>query len=138
MNMKDLYWLAGLLEGEGSFQGIMGPKGLKVTIVVQMADRDVVARVARIMKTPSLTGPIVRQGIHRKPMWSTAVYGRTAIAWMFMLHPLMGARRKEAIVVAVSAWKKLKVYRTAPKAYKVRDTTSFHHANNYGDKLVRV
>ena len=109
MNIKDLHWLAGLLEGEGSFQGIMGPKGLKVTIVVQMADRDVVARVARIMKTPSLTGPIVRQGIHRKPMWSTAVYGRTAIAWMFVLYPLMGARRKEAIVVAVSAWKKLKV-----------------------------
>jgi len=138
VNIKDLHWLAGLLEGEGSFQGIMGPKGLKVTIVVQMADRDVVTRVAKIMKTPSLTGPIVRKAPHRKPMWATAVYGRTAIAWMMMLFPLMGARRREAIVAAISAWRKLKVYRTAPKRYKLRDTTAFHASNEYGAKHYSV
>lgn len=51
--MKEIYWLAGLLEGEGCFhayrQGRKKTPNPLVQVQVAMTDKDVVERIAGIM-----------------------------------------------------------------------------------------
>jgi hypothetical protein len=98
----DLHWLAGLLEGEGSFlKGPPSAPGLPV-ISLQMTDEDVVARVARMFgRTPSSW-----QAPHDR--WQrtfiTRATGAKAVAWMHALHPLMGNRRRQQIDEAMASY----------------------------------
>ena len=59
---RDLCWLAGLLEGEGSF--IAGPPSAPRTpaVVLSMVDRDVVARAADLLDASVNVVPSRREG----------------------------------------------------------------------------
>ncbi len=105
----ELLWLAGLLEGEGSFTiQRSGPDLAYPRIGVEMCAEDVVIRVARLLGAP---------GIYRdapsKPEWSptfsTAITGRDAAEWMRRLRPLMGHRRTAAIDAALAAYKPIRL-----------------------------
>lgn len=91
MNREDLLWLAGLLEGEGSFDL---HKGRYPRIRLGMTDRDVVGRAATLMGTK------VRTTLRPAP-WTatfhTEVSGARAEAILWDLLPLMGARRSSKI-----------------------------------------
>jgi hypothetical protein len=97
---QDLYWLAGLLEGEGTF--IAGPPSVPRSPAVQLstADRDVVDRAAELLECAVTIVPARRDG------WRTAycvrVRGARAVAWMERLRPLLGNRRQEQIDRAVA------------------------------------
>jgi hypothetical protein len=99
---EDLHWLAGLLEGEGSF--LKGPPSAPrhPVIALQMTDRDVVARVAAMFgrKVGCWQPPEAR--------WQTTyiarVTGAKAVAWMGVLRPLMGDRRRTQIDRALSSY----------------------------------
>lgn len=95
---RDLYWLAGLLEGEGSFVVSYQPNGKGVPrVVLKMTDRDVVQRVANLWQS-TLLGPYTYENAgHRKGAWVTQVSGRKAETMMIMLYPHMGARRRARI-----------------------------------------
>jgi hypothetical protein len=92
---SELHWLAGLLEGEGSF--MVGPPSnpRMPLIAVHMTDEDVMARVGRIFERKL---HVVRP---RNPRWRTSylirVQGGNAVRWMRLLRPLMGARRQGQI-----------------------------------------
>jgi hypothetical protein len=98
----ELHWLAGLLEGEGSF--MVGPPsspGLPV-IAVNMTDHDVMARIGRIFERKV---HLVRP---RNARWQTSyqvrVLGRDAVRWMSLLRPLMGSRRQAQIDRALASY----------------------------------
>jgi hypothetical protein len=91
---SDLYWLAGLLEGEGCFCS----PGIKLGVT----DRDVVVRVARILER-HVRGPY-KYGY--KPVYYTEIWAGPAIDWMRKLLPLMGRRRAAKIRSIVARWKK--------------------------------
>jgi hypothetical protein len=98
----DLHWLAGLLEGEGSFlRGPPSAPGLPV-LTVQMTDEDVVARVA------SMFGRKLGSWQPRDARWQRTfiarVTGAKAVAWMTALRPLMGQRRRSQIDQAVASY----------------------------------
>lgn len=86
----DLVWLAGLLEGEGTFDL---HKGRYPRVRVAMSDRDVVGRAA------SLMGASIRMsiGTHHKAMYHSEISGARATAIMTALLPYMGARRSSKI-----------------------------------------
>lgn len=91
MTRDDLIWLAGLLEGEGSFDL---HKGRYPRIRVGMTDRDVVGRAATLM------GAKVRLSLKPAPakaMFHAEVSGERATALMRLLLPHMGARRSAKI-----------------------------------------
>jgi len=93
----DLLWLAGLLEGEGTFDA---HRGRYPRIRLGMTDRDVVGRAA------SLMGAEFRSSLRRPPAsatWHTEVSGERAVAIMREVLPFMGARRSAAIVNALGA-----------------------------------
>jgi len=98
MEIKDIHWLAGLLEGEGCF----GLSSGCIRISVHMTDEDIINRAAEIL------GARVRKEKlqpNRKQCWATAIYSSEAAGWMMTLYSLMGKRRKETIENALVHWK---------------------------------
>jgi len=98
-NIGDIKWLAGLLEGEGTFG--LGSDG-SVAISVGMTDADVIERAAMLMG----------QGPHRPyfergqmPRYTAKVSGWQAAGWMMTLYSLMGARRQARIASLLARWK---------------------------------
>jgi hypothetical protein len=88
----DLHWLAGLLEGDGTFGLTGSPTRRYPLISVEMCDRDVVIRAATIL---GATGAHPREP--EEEGWSVTyvakISGERAAAWMRRLRPLMGLRR---------------------------------------------
>lgn len=91
MRESDLIWLAGLLEGEGTFDL---HKQKYPRIRVGMADRDVVGRAATLM------GSSIRMSIStvgNKAMFHAELSGAKAAEIMWLLLPHMGTRRSAKI-----------------------------------------
>lgn len=125
--MSDIYWLSGLLEGEGSF-GTRNNKCFRRTPVIQlkMTDRDIVQRVADLFNK-NVRGPY---NYGNKDVYSTDLCGQPAIEWMLTLYTLMGSRRQGRIQEVLEYWRETPVRganlttaggrtsgKTAPKKY---------------------
>jgi hypothetical protein len=93
----DLLWLAGLLEGEGSFDA---HRGRYPRIRLAMTDRDVVGRAAFLMDAT------IRLSLHPAPnkaTWHTEISGKRAALIMAEILPHMGSRRSGKIAEALAA-----------------------------------
>lgn len=87
----DLLWLAGLLEGEGTFDA---HRGKYPRIRLAMTDRDIVGRAASLMDAK------IRLSLHAapaKPTWHAEISGEKAAEIMRLILPFMGARRSARI-----------------------------------------
>ncbi len=106
MNLPDLYWLAGLLEGEGCFYLNKRPN-VYIRIDLRMTDADIVYRAATIMGVHRVftIAPRELNGRPRKLQYGLTMGSRRAAAWMMTLWPLMGARRQRKIRATLEAWK---------------------------------
>jgi hypothetical protein len=92
---RDVIWLAGLAEGEATFDL---HRGKYPRVRVGMTDRDVVGRAATLM------GSRVTMRLHPAPnqaTWHAEVSGEKAIAVMTALLPHMGSRRSGAIATVL-------------------------------------
>lgn len=98
LNWKELYWLAGWLEGEGSFVAPppSSPRGPRIH--VNCCDRDVVFEVARLLrvKPREMQDP---RGLERgwSASWRALLTGGRAITLMQAIRPVMGIRRQQQI-----------------------------------------
>jgi hypothetical protein len=99
----DISWLAGLLEGEGTFG--MTRRGARAypVVSVEMTDEDIVLRAARILRA----GPVRK----RDPKYETwrathivTLTGHRAAEWMRRLCGRMGKRRTLTIETALGAY----------------------------------
>lgn len=98
--MRDILWIAGLLEGEGCFTWSQHAAHIRLA----MTDEDVVARAARILGTTSLRSrPPGARGKRR--VYLTQLCGRRAIGWMLTLYPLLALRRRERIRTVLAEWR---------------------------------
>ncbi len=108
-DIKDIYWLAGYLEGEGSFTIYSRGRFKQFRIEFSSSDLDIVRKTKRILKT---TGIIFLRkqgysqfGSKKKPEYYLKIYQREAIQWMMTIYSLMGMRRKAKIGEILSIWK---------------------------------
>jgi hypothetical protein len=102
-SVRDLAWLAGIIEGEGSFCDRFEGSGTPYTQLC-MTDLDVVIDVAKILGAPRVIR--AKQDTRTdKPLYRTNVYGRLAIGWMQTLYPLMHTRRQLKIRSLIETWK---------------------------------
>jgi len=93
VTLADLYWLAGLFEGEGC----VSVQGRTPTLGIAMADRDVIARVGELWGvTPSVQRYNSRVP-NTRTLWRVRLHGRRAMVWMERLFPHLGARRQQRI-----------------------------------------
>lgn len=101
----DLAWLAGILEGEGSFivnSRTRTPKNgepwkqVDVRVQINMTDEDVISRVAHLIGRNYRTDatPVSRG---HKIKYATEISGHRAVLLMQHLRPLMGRRRQKQI-----------------------------------------
>lgn len=111
---QTFYWLAGLLEGEGSFQ-IASPSAPNMPkLTLTMTDADVVTRVAAIFGVKPQQ--YARTGGHYKLAHMATLRGSRAVLLMGELHPLMSARRQQQINKALAG------YHSKRRSAKLDDT----------------
>lgn len=94
-------WLAGLLEGEGSFRYQRVGRSMTLRIKLEMTDEDVVRRAAKVM------GSTVRKDKPRpprKPSYRTEIGCDAAAMIMSQVLPMMGQRRSEKIRSCLHEW----------------------------------
>lgn len=109
-NTRDIYWLAGIIEGEGNI--CVGPH--TPALRVSMSDLDIMIRVAKILPA-KVNGPYNSSkkkidGTACKPLYQVGVTGTKAAAWLMTLYPLLGERRKAVAKEALSVWKSRLIY----------------------------
>lgn len=113
-------WLAGLLEGEGSFIAAPPSDRRRARITLSMCDEDVVARVATMWGIS-----YCKTGHHlRNPKWKPefriTLRGAKALEVMLAVRPHMGNRRQTQIDAAMASPRKNVVVRKLDEA-KVRE-----------------
>src|SRR5712691_1015928 len=98
----DVAWLAGLLEGEGSF--FPGPPSAPrlPVLAVAMTDEDVMARVGALLGRKVSSIRPRRQGW--LPTFQVRVTGAKAVSWMIAVRPLLGRRRREQVDRALASY----------------------------------
>jgi len=100
MTTIDIAWLAGLLEGEGSFAFSKGP-----AIQVLMTDEDIISKARSLMSPTAKIGIETRENC--KTRYYFSVSGSLAIQWMMTIYPFMGRRRREKIREIILKWKQM-------------------------------
>ena len=100
MTEMDRYWLAGLLEGEGTFGAGPSSKPRSPVIAVVMTDRDVIERVGRMWDRAVTT--VKPRKVHHKVAFATRIRGAPAASWMLGIRPLLGTRRQAQIDKALA------------------------------------
>lgn len=97
----DVAWMAGLLEGEGSF--VKRKVGGLPAISIQMTDEDVIARLADMWGVKYHRSTDSRNP-DWKPCFSCAIRGSNAVEVMKLVVPHMGARRSKKIRSLMDEW----------------------------------
>jgi hypothetical protein len=98
----EIAWLAGLLEGEGSFMPGPPSNPRMPIICLVMNDADVMARVGRLLGRKVLL--LRRRSEHWQQSYQLRVQGAKAVSWMTLLRPLMGSRRQAQIDRALACY----------------------------------
>jgi hypothetical protein len=103
--MDEYPWLAGLLEGEGSFlRGIPSAPGVPV-VALSMTDLDVVQRVADMLNIRYIHVKLrTRENPAWRPAYRVKLTGQRAVDLMHQLRPMMGERRQAQIDAALACW----------------------------------
>jgi hypothetical protein len=97
VGITDIAWVAGLLEGEGTFSNRSSP-----TIRLTMTDGDVVRHAATLVQA-KVSGPHHRP--KRRPYFVFWFHGAHAAAWMMTLWPFMGRRRRIQLTACLKRWR---------------------------------
>jgi hypothetical protein len=105
--MDEYAWLAGLLEGEGTF--LKGSPSLpwRPRVRLSMTDEDVVRRAADIVGIKSIQR-YDQKNPNWKPCYIMQVSGQRAVDLMRLIRPTMGLRRQGQIDVALACWNPLR------------------------------
>jgi hypothetical protein len=119
-------WLAGLLEGEGTFTAKAG-RGSWVTISLEMCDRPTVARAAGMLGASAIWRDANDVDRGWKPTYITKVSGNQARPWMETVRSLMGDRRRAAIDRALASWTPMRLW-PVPTVCIVADCGRPHRA----------
>lgn len=105
INMKELYWLAGLIEGEGCFD--MHYRGTNrigyLRLRLAVTDRDVLEHASKILNCKIVIQPARNEKC--KEVYTITLHNKEAVGWMLTLYSLMGIRRKEKIRELLLFWR---------------------------------
>lgn len=121
--IKDLYWAAGFIEGEGSFTAYKASIGVRADQV----QKEPLDRLQRIFGgTVYLRQHPSRANVQPIHAWN--ISGKTAAGVMMTLFKLMSPRRQEQINIALSKWRIIPVGVRS----KYSDICKRGHGNRWG------
>lgn len=99
--IKEIAWLAGLLEGEASFS----MKWNTPRIQLAMTDRDVVERAAVLLEGNVKLKQRKDAQPQHKQQYTVEVAGPKAVQWLMTLYTFMGERRQEKFRELLETWR---------------------------------
>jgi hypothetical protein len=102
---ENLAWVAGVLEGEGSF---LLRQGRRPEVRAAMSDEDIIRRLHEVTGVGGAYGPFKKtfNGKPAKDSWVFSVQNQEeAYALMAALYPWMGKRRQEKIREVIVGWR---------------------------------
>lgn len=102
MDVKWIYWLAGLLDGEGWFGFQSTPH-----INISQVDLDIVEKAKSIFGNCPPIKTYHSNNPKHKTKYVLTVNGKLAISWMMTVYPLMSVRRKSQIRNVIIQWKQM-------------------------------
>jgi hypothetical protein len=121
MEDKDLYWLAGWLEGEGSFLHGAPSRPTLCGIHGSSTDEDVVIRLSQLLGVKYHKQQKRKSDKpHYKDVFTIRITGHLAKDLMLKLKPLMGNRRQQQIDAAVNSYVVTKTMMTKDKLDKIK------------------
>ena len=101
MRDVEVAWLAGLLEGEGSFVAPPPSDPKRVRILIEMVDVDVIEKVSE------LVGLAYSRPSRRRENWKQSykitIRGSKAVEVMRAVYPFMSLRRRAQFVKALNS-----------------------------------
>lgn len=104
---ENLAWLAGLLEGEGSFNVRKSKRGnWQLSVTIKMTDQDVIERVKTVTGgTNRITVYQYKDGIRKDSYMFLVTGNREAAALMWAVYPWMCSRRQAKIRECIRIWR---------------------------------
>lgn len=107
----ELAWISGIWEGEGCWQykkardkynhrnGKTYTAKPEMLMSIQMIDKDIIDRVAKIMdnRTSTFTHTPKKKAQGWKPLYTFSIRGKAAVLWTNLMNPYLGKRRIEKI-----------------------------------------
>ena len=108
---EDLAWLAGLVEGEGTFTTrVESPRNnpygrTSIAMRVAMTDEDVVRRAHAVAQVGRVYGPYKKAGGRYKDYWVWSCAQRDTVAMVAALWPWLGTRRRARATELLQLWK---------------------------------
>jgi hypothetical protein len=104
MSRRELYWLTGWLEGEGSFLAPPPSNPRLPRVAFSSCDRDVVEEAARLLHVAvSKDGDARAERRGWSTIWRALSNGGRAVALMQAIRPMMSQRRAAQIAYALDA-----------------------------------
>ncbi len=103
MDLKELYWAAGFLEGEGYFC-LRGKTKSAVTISASQVQRHPLDRLEAAW-AGIVRGPYQNKNPRSTPYYRWDLGGTNAVALMMTLYTLLSPKRQEAIRSIIAVWK---------------------------------
>lgn len=104
MRVVDIYYVAGILEGEACF-GLTN-NGKCPCIWLAMTDSDVIYKVRDLIdRSETITVTIDSRKSTYKDQYRLTLNGQRAAEWMMTIYPLMSIRRKAKIKECLLAWR---------------------------------
>lgn len=104
-----LHWLAGLMEGEGSFMAGAPSAPNTPRISIAMTDEDVIVHAAALCGVKPQALPSRNENY--KNVYRVHVKGRPVVALMKQVYPLMGQRRQQQIDKALDSYVEIPISR---------------------------
>lgn len=98
MTLFEIYWLAGIIEGEGTIVSNNGYPRIKVF----MTDKDVIERVSKLLKS-KVNGPYMNNK-SIKPVYGATLCGKKAHGVLMTIYSILGVRRQEKIKEVLGAY----------------------------------
>src|SRR3972149_6794270 len=97
VSSQDIAYLAGLLEGEGTFDNTKSQPRIRVGSL----DQDVIERATKLLNGC----PSISRTPKGKTFYITTVCGQKAAAWMMTLYIFLGKRRKSKVHDVLPKWR---------------------------------
>lgn len=95
LSKEDLFWMVGLLEGEGCFAWSKSGRKMWPKITIDMTDEDVIVRFSSLIERKYFPRPA--KPPNKKAHYVCAIAGTPAAELMNILLPHMGVRRQKKI-----------------------------------------
>jgi hypothetical protein len=106
LDMRQLAWLAGLMEGEGTFVKGSPSKPRRPVTAIGMTDEDIIQRVCELWGTRLWK---LKLKVERyKQVFRTELVGGSAVALMTLLLPHMSVRRQSQIDASIASYAPLR------------------------------